>query len=720
MLEFSAVRRAASWLFVFVSVTSTASAQSTSSTAQARTWNDSVTLALVDRAAARRAQQLADTALRDYRATAHGYVTFLAQLGEGFPTPPKIVKADELELEVYWRAPNHSKQRIVGRRDTLLLPTDIAYHRDHLGIVQGNFASLIRLGDGDEVRDVPHPLSFPGMPLYDYVLSDSFAIGSGPQRIRVYEIKVRPKDDRQPRVVGAVYLDPEHAEVVRMNLSFTRAAFLDDALDELSVVLENRLVGGRFWLPSRQEIEIKRHGEWLDYPIRGIIRGRWEVRDYVFNLSLAPTMFTGPEIVQAPPQEMRAHRWTTGRILDSLPPDVRAVSDPDIQRVQAEARELVRARALERARSARLSARNISDFARYNRVEGLALGGGIAKPFGSGIVANARARYGLDDRQVKGSVSLSATRANGVAFRVFASRDLRDVGDVAERSTPVNGIAAQEFASDYTDLYLVRALGGSLDFLAPVGLQVRATFAYESHFAAPVRARPVTGTFRPALPIAELSTRRASLEISRPTALWFGGTELTVRSELRAMSPVRGDGLRSEYDDLRGALTIDIERPFGEHRLVTTTTLAGMASQAPDMSYELRQDFVYFGGPRSAPGYAYHSLVSNAGMSERVEWLMPAPFVPFSLGRFGRVPARGRFGVVAHVVGMPAVRSAVCTPGGPIPLPCPTERGGWFPSVGAAYLLPFDILRIDVARGLARGGRWTFNIDLSREFWPIL
>ena len=124
---------------------------------------------------ARRAQQLADTGLADYQATAHGYVTFLAQLGEGFPTPPKIVKADELELEVYWHAPNLSKQRIIGRRDTLLLPTDIAYHRDHLGIVQNNFPSVIRIGDGDEVRDVPHPLSPLGVDVYDFALADSFA-----------------------------------------------------------------------------------------------------------------------------------------------------------------------------------------------------------------------------------------------------------------------------------------------------------------------------------------------------------------------------------------------------------------------------------------------------------------------------------------------------------------------------------------------------------------
>ena len=52
---------------------------------RAQTWNDPRARALVERATARRAAQLADTGLADYRATAHGYLTFLAQLGEGFP-----------------------------------------------------------------------------------------------------------------------------------------------------------------------------------------------------------------------------------------------------------------------------------------------------------------------------------------------------------------------------------------------------------------------------------------------------------------------------------------------------------------------------------------------------------------------------------------------------------------------------------------------------------
>ena len=117
-------------------------------------WNDAQTRALVERATRRRAEQLADTGLVDYRAMARGYVTFMAQVGDGFLEVPRLVKADQLALEVYWRAPNLSKQRIVGRRDTTLLPTDIQYHRDHLGIVQNNFPEFIRIGEGDEVRDV--------------------------------------------------------------------------------------------------------------------------------------------------------------------------------------------------------------------------------------------------------------------------------------------------------------------------------------------------------------------------------------------------------------------------------------------------------------------------------------------------------------------------------------------------------------------------------------
>lgn len=689
------------------------------SPAAAQTWNDSRTLALVTGAAQRRAEQLADTGLVDYRATAHGYVTFLAQLGEGLRTPPKVIKADELALEVYWHAPNLSKQRIVGRRDTLLLPTDIAYHRDHLGIVQNNFPNIIRIGDGDEVADVPHPLSPAGLGQYDFALSDSFAIGAGSQRIRVYEIKVRPKDDRKPRIVGALYIDPSGGQVVRMNFGFTRAAFLDNSLEQLSIVLENRLVGGRFWLPSRQQIEIERRGTWLDYPVRGIIRGRWEIGDYQFNTSIPTQLFAGPEIVQATPQDLRAYHWT-GRVLDSLPPDVRAVSEPDIARVQSEVRQLVRAQALARAQAATLSGRNLSDFARFDRAEGLAFGTGLSKQFGAGVVASVRARYGAADKLVKGDAEFGVARADGSSIRAFASRDYRQLGDVAERSMAMNSLAAQEFASDYTDPYLVRAAGLKAEARSLLGLDATVTGALEWQAPVSVRATPVTGAFQPTVPVADQHVLRWALDLDRPPSLWMFGTELTMHAQARLVvpqgpqvpepSPLFTGDLGST---LRGSLVAQLERPFGETRLVTSATVAGVGGQNTDLAPQ-RAELVYLGGPVSAPGYNFHSLVSDAGATAHLEWQLPAPFIPFSLGRFGHVPAQGAIAPYAHFA-LLGEQPGVCVS---VTARCPSSPQ-LYPALGAAYLLPFNVLRIDVARGVARGGRWTFGVDVSREFWSI-
>src|SRR3954464_13034546 len=458
-------------------------------------WNDPRTLALVTRATERRASQLADTALVDYKATAHGYVTFLAQFGEGFPEPPKIVKADELGLEVYWRAPDLSKQRIMGRRDTLLLPTDINYHRDHLGIVQNNFRNVIRIGEGDEVRDVPHPLSPVGLDQYDYAIHDSLQIRLGDRVLDVYEVRLRPKDDRQPRAVGAVYIDRETGEVVRMAFSFTRAALIDKEVEDVSVVLENALIEGRFWLPRRQEIEIRRTGSWLDYPARGIIRGRWEICCYEVNVPIDPGLFTGPEIVMAPAAERQANPFPfSGRVLDSLPPDVRAVTDADVREVQDEARALVREAALARTRSFALSARHVSDIVRFNRVEGLALGTGFLQRIGGGLAMAASGRYGFSDKNAKGRAAVEYSTGAGSRLTLAAEREYRDVGDEQETSLVRNTIAAQEFGSDYTDTYDLRALSLS-GSLARAGWRPSFGLSWEQHDPLAVHARPANGRF---------------------------------------------------------------------------------------------------------------------------------------------------------------------------------------------------------------------------------
>src|SRR5258706_16375829 len=80
--------------------------------ASAQGWNGDSALALARRATERRAHPAVDTALRDYKAKAHRFLFFLGHFGEGLTEPPRPVQADQLEREVYWKAPPLSKHRI--------------------------------------------------------------------------------------------------------------------------------------------------------------------------------------------------------------------------------------------------------------------------------------------------------------------------------------------------------------------------------------------------------------------------------------------------------------------------------------------------------------------------------------------------------------------------------------------------------------------------------
>jgi len=658
----------------------------------AQTWNDPRSRALVEQATERRARQIADTALATYKAAAHGYLTFLAQVGEGFTEPPRIVKADELGLQIFWRAPNQSKQLIAARRDTLLLPTDINYHRDHLGIVQNNFPNIIRLGEGDEVRDVPHPLSADGLNQYDYAIRDSLQIRLGPKTLDVYEVRVRPKNDREPRAVGAVYIDRESGEVVRMAFSFTRAALKDKELEDVSVVLENGLIDGRFWLPRRQEIEIRRTGTWLDYPARGIIRGRWEICCYEVNTPLNPALFIGPEI-QLAPRGTPSPVPFAGNVLDSLPPDVRAVTDADVAKVQEEARALVRGQALARTRSTSLSARSVSDFVRVDRVEGLALGAGITRRLGEGFSVSARARYGLDDERAKVRGGLSFRRASGAGFDVSGYDDYADAGDVRETSQLISSISAQEFGTDLTDLYGSRGGSAGVRTRPLLGWTLSLDGALENHRPLAVNARPASGEYEPTITASRMRERRLTLGFDRPTRLGPLGFETQLHADAALMQ------FRDEGDDYRGMSRFTVkgnfERPAGKSRIV----LRSFAAWTAGTDSVPAQHLVYVGGPSSAPGYRYHQLAGRAGVSQRLELQFPVSFPSFSLGRYGKTPASITLAPFANAAWV--------------------DRRGWHPSIGIGALTIFDLLRFDLGRGL-RNGRWTFSVDVSRDLWSIL
>jgi hypothetical protein len=669
---------------------------------RAQTWNDPRTDSLVRRATARRAAQIADTALAAYSATANGYLTFLGQVGQGLRLPPKILRTDQLALQVYWHAPDSSKQVIVGRRDTLLLPSDMQYHRDHLGIIQNNFPNVIRLGEGDEVKDVPHPLSAGGLAAYDFAISDSLRIRLPGREYYVYEVRVRPKDATLPGVVGAVYVDTASAQVVRMAFSFTRAAYLDKQLEDISIVLENALIESRFWLPYRQEIEIRRAGTWLDFPARGIIRARWEICCYQVNIAVPPHTFIGPEISDAPARVKAAHQWNGG-IMDSLPVDASVATDADVRRVQEEARALIAAKALAPRSGAAITANRLSDFARVNRVEGLALGAGGAWHAMPSLSLGILARYGFDDHAFKARASAAFTLPEGRSLTLFGAREYRDVSDVLERSLVVNSLSSQEYGSDFTDPYEVRSVGVTAGLGAWSDVRFTLTGSYEEQSALAVHAVPFRGSYEPTLAVWPLDEWRVSLRVEREWPLGAG-------SDVRMDGTITGGWLTTRDTVIPGApvrfgrafVEATLSQAIGAQRLVLRTTVGGVTpAGAPP------QDQVFLGGPITGPGYGYHQFAAAFGASQRVEWRAPLPFPSVPLGSFGRTPASFTLAPYAHVVYVD--RTAPFAP--------PAQ--GWYASLGIGASFFFDLVRIDVARGL-RDGNWYFGIDLAHDLWSIL
>ena len=182
----------------------------------------------------------------------------------------------------------------------------------------------------------------------------------------------------------------------------------------------------------------------------------------------------------------------------------------------------------------------------------------------------------------------------------------------------------------------------------------------------------------------------------------FGGYELGVHFATTGIwRQPWPSGTRGEF--LRPLLGLDLQRPFGSSRLLLHTVGAAVfgGEDVPP------QHLVYFGGPTTAPGYDFHEFVGRGGVSQRIEFRFLAPFVPIPLGRFGRAPG---------TISLAPFATSVWTDRSPT---FKSVRQGWYPSLGLGALTVFDVLRLDVARGL-RGGRWSFSVDVGRDFWSVL
>jgi len=660
----------------------------------AQAWNAPAALALVHRAAERRLSAQGDSTLVSYRTRAHGFVFFLAQVGEGLTEPPRLVKADELRVEVYWRAPDRSKQVILGWRDGAFLPTDINYHRDHLGIVTNNFGNVIRIGEGDEVRDVPHPLSPAGLAAYDYALGDSLAIRTAAGTTVVREVQVRPRSFARPLVVGTLYLDVATAQLVRFRFSFTPPAYLDPQLEDISIVLENSLFEQRYWLPYRQEIEIRRRTRWLDFPARGIIRGRWEIEGYDFNVPLPDDMFHGPAIAGLTHPAPTDSTW--GEPLKQAVAGVAApVNQQDMDALRVEAERIAGARALSGLPSNRLAAGSVSDVIHVNRVQGLALGfGGVIGLKERRIELRPSIGYGTSDHRVTGGVEVTAG-LGATQVSLTAESRIRDLSDVSVISPVLNSVLSQEAGNDHGDY--VQVSGGAIGVRHRVSgrTAVRLTAGVEDSRSLETTASPATGTYRPNPALGSGTRGVGTIELERAS----GG--MAVHQDLQGR--IRLEGGTGPDDYARLTLEGRWLTTLGGHELVSRAYVGTGTDGLP--AY---RSFV-MGGRGTLLGEPFRAYGGREMALGQVEWRFEAPIPAISLGSFASTGPRL---TVAPFVALGAAGRSIAG------LPWDASDGVR-PVAGVALEWFMRLIRIEAGIGL-RTGDFGLTVDVNRDWWGLL
>ncbi len=628
-----------------------------------------------------------DSALLSYRARAEGHVYFLGE----FAGERQLVRADQLALEIAWRAPARSSQTIVGRRSEVRLPTRIRYHIDHLSVVLDNFDDRIRLGEGEEVRRVLHPAAPAATDFYDYRFAGSREIRTAERTVRVDALEVRPALSDAAGVVGTLYVERSSGGIARMAVTFTAAAYVDSELDYIQLDLRSGLWEGRHWLPAEQELEIRRQVSWLSYPVGGIIRTRFRIFDYELNAEVG-ALPPGDRVTALPPDTLEAYpEWRAPLYAGPLAEEEREVRS--LAELRRRARELVRPTALPGRSRWQLHFPGASGAVRGRRAEGLLVGAGVrygpddrtgASLWAGWPFARQRAEARLDLELPLGGADLRAS--------LFANR-LVDIGPWPAAPGFLSTLAFAVDGEDWTDPYFES--GGEVAVETPLA-GGRAVVALG--LARQDSARLVAGALgptggRPVRPIAHGVAGELRIGLRRSLG---GGLGASWEAELEVRGAVDGLG---DFGYTRALARLRADRSHrGGPWSWSADAGAGIAGGAPPP-----QRLMLLGGRGTVPGYPFRAWGGDRAAWGRADVArdLLAPWVRLRAhAAAGWAEPAGPGSAAAETLGV-------------------TGSQGIRPSLGIGAGVLWDILRFDLWRGL-RGGDWTLLFSVDPAFWEIL
>jgi hypothetical protein len=208
--------------------------------------------------------------LADYRAQVESsvYLSLRADSAAGGELPLTV---DEFAGDVRWGRDGGLEQRIRGHRIRQLAPTpytigswlDAPWVVPHL---YGSTVDALQLSPNANRRTTMtravHPFSLRGPEFYRYTAEDTVRVRTQEGVTTLVAVAVRPRaeapGDGLRLLAGTFYLDVDRAAIARARFGFTeRQGRLSLTEAGLYFELENALVGGSYWLPVRQRREIQ-------------------------------------------------------------------------------------------------------------------------------------------------------------------------------------------------------------------------------------------------------------------------------------------------------------------------------------------------------------------------------------------------------------------------------------------------------------------------------
>ncbi len=663
-------------------------------------WNAPAVLELVELGRQARRTLALDGELETYRALTEGHIYFFVDPEEG---ERSLIRVDQVAVELQWQAPDLVRQRIVGERSETRLPVqEFRYYLDRLTLVQYGFGDEIQVGSGMDVAGVPHPLGplpllDPARAPYDYRIIDSLSLRlpGEAEPLRLHEVEVRPRDPAAPGILGSLVLDRATGSIVRMDFTFTPGSYVDRRTDRIQVEVDYGLWEGRYWLPNRQLIEVRREVPELDIGIGTVIRAVLRVGDYELNVPLDRELALVPPVTWAPESVRRGHPFTEGLMAgierDGLA-EIRTRTDP--REIRAQAVELLRNRPPSGLSPLRFHLPRASSALRYNRAEGLALGAGASWRPSAALRLRVHAGYAFGPSTPTARLALDGVTAGQRGWELRATHaEIRDLGLRPGSDPLVSSLGALVRAEDYLDPFEVSGGVLALTLADTRGWMSRLEAGWERH--RPARetegSAPLDNarTFRPVRPVADDAFGRLDAELRR-TLDWPAGGRGTLALGLEGLTGNAGTG-----GALRAGARARWADPDGSRELEAGALLRGWAGDPLPQGHRL------MGGRNTLPGYPFRAwsgrhlaLLEVGGVTD-----LHGPLV------------RLRGGLAAGWAGGadPELAELWEAPG----------SRGIRPSASLGLGLGWDLVRLDLARGL-RGGEWQLLVSVDPRWWNQL